>query len=1020
MMIHSWHRSGTSAVVALLISLLGFNAALAEETKEADPCVGFHDHNKGYPLTREELAGDDEDSRYFRLSVPEHEGSLAERWLQELRVPDAASYLLEHVEHENAKVRTNAIYLLTAAGVDETQRQAIYRQHLQDPCRRVQAVAAMRLVEDGVISPEVMATLVRNFDDPWRDVGSKIQDLRQPSVGPIAEFIADSSQRIERRKKASQVFPYWMDGDNPDLKPLYEALDSEDVPTRMLAVEILLGFKPHDNRRIAEVLIERIESNAPDAADALSRLTMMYPEPPADVVNPVLLKLITTPGYALTQPACQALTIEPEDAELFAKLDQLVAQEIHADLIIEALRYERLPTELPPAIEHRVREMLVTEEDIPIASDILERNHPAGFEILLETSLNRQLPTAVRVRSILSLDNTTLSSSERKIADPQAIAHLAKLLDAPEPEIAQAAAIVLTEQGETTRDLTPLLMAEGSDPSDELFHNNAWRVVPRNRDHRDKLIAGVVRIAPQIKAANEEYDLRLFLLEFGECPEALDYLVDDILFHWQEKDFPSLISDEVSHGLIVRLEKEIAKRHGAEKLRIISALNNILNNKLRFDLNAKAIVAREPPRGLAECLDAANDSVRLAATILYSHYRPKDPEIVARLFEYGKAANADNSGIPIETQFLLEDCLLRAGPALEPHLAELIRLLDDPETRFFANRLLKHLGPKAKPATSKLSELLTAQDNESTWGDPYERFCSTLAAIGPDAISAAPAIVAASKGHRLEHPAQAIKALEADPTPLIQEFDRRLADPIKQYDALRELAVLAPHPAVTERYVAALSGDDWYLKKTALLELRRKDFQDAKQIVPLLIQAAKSSPFTMRKTAIEALGQQTGLPDQAVPVLMDRIRNDGDLRTEAIFSLGGYRADAAEAVPLLMQLLEEGEEDTTVITTLGRIGKPAEAAIPILIEYVTGERPIRQRFIYHRSPEAAFIEALGRFGPAAKAALPVLRSEYHASLRYEDKLPIAQAIYQISPGFGAVNGIPRPPEPEPDVLQFAW
>jgi HEAT repeat protein len=91
---------------------------------------------------------------------------------------------------------------------------------------------------------------------------------------------------------------------------------------------------------------------------------------------------------------------------------------------------------------------------------------------------------------------------------------------------------------------------------------------------------------------------------------------------------------------------------------------------------------------------------------------------------------------------------------------------------------------------------------------------------------------------------------------------------------------------------------------------------------------------------------------------------DHQVQVGAVVALGEFGKDAAEAVPTLIDLLDQqGEVVWLTARTLGLIGKPAREAIPRLIELLDLEDQQTAGFA---------AEALGHFGEAAKVAIPKL------------------------------------------------
>jgi HEAT repeat protein len=114
---------------------------------------------------------------------------------------------------------------------------------------------------------------------------------------------------------------------------------------------------------------------------------------------------------------------------------------------------------------------------------------------------------------------------------------------------------------------------------------------------------------------------------------------------------------------------------------------------------------------------------------------------------------------------------------------------------------------------------------------------------------------------------------------------------------------------------------------------------------------------------VEALGDA---PDSSrVPALVGQLQDfDCGVRVNALCALTRLGRDSKDAVPALIQALEEDKDwvvRVAAITALGEIGDDARAAVPALIEALAKEDVCASAAI-----------ALGRIGPAASAALSAL------------------------------------------------
>jgi HEAT repeat protein len=165
---------------------------------------------------------------------------------------------------------------------------------------------------------------------------------------------------------------------------------------------------------------------------------------------------------------------------------------------------------------------------------------------------------------------------------------------------------------------------------------------------------------------------------------------------------------------------------------------------------------------------------------------------------------------------------------------------------------------------------------------------------------------------------------------------------------------------------------------------------DAKEVLPALVEVLGDTDGMVRANAAEAVWK-LGKDAKALPALVETLQDKApSSRSYAATTLGYVmRQEAKPAVPALIQAL--WDEDTGVragaAEALGRIGPPAQAAIPALLTAL--KTPGEEDHIY-----SSTAEALGRLGPAAKSAIPALREK----LKHPDsyvRINAAKALWHI-------------------------
>jgi len=124
-----------------------------------------------------------------------------------------------------------------------------------------------------------------------------------------------------------------------------------------------------------------------------------------------------------------------------------------------------------------------------------------------------------------------------------------------------------------------------------------------------------------------------------------------------------------------------------------------------------------------------------------------------------------------------------------------------------------------------------------------------------------------------------------------------------------------------------------------------------------------------QKKAVETIRE---MGPSILPELI-RLSKDPDknVRAGAILALGIFPREAKRSVPVLIHVINEKDEELTVVAadTVREIGSEAAAAVPHLINVIKDTR-------FRKSGSSAIfyaVAALGEIGPAAKAAIPTLK-----------------------------------------------
>lgn len=186
-----------------------------------------------------------------------------------------------------------------------------------------------------------------------------------------------------------------------------------------------------------------------------------------------------------------------------------------------------------------------------------------------------------------------------------------------------------------------------------------------------------------------------------------------------------------------------------------------------------------------------------------------------------------------------------------------------------------------------------------------------------------------------------------------------------------------------------------------------------KEALPALKKALNDKNDTVRFYAAYSISRLSPEAVEAVPVLVEALRNKPELRQAAIDALGGFGAGAKSAIPdLLLNLKNDtGKASINTIKALSRIGIDPEVIIPELINTL-GDMHVRREGIDEvvRIGKAVVPElvralktgdrltvlgaayALAKIGPEAQEAMPALT----VALGSDDQRIRLRSAYAIS------------------------
>jgi uncharacterized protein (TIGR02996 family) len=266
--------------------------------------------------------------------------------------------------------------------------------------------------------------------------------------------------------------------------------------------------------------------------------------------------------------------------------------------------------------------------------------------------------------------------------------------------------------------------------------------------------------------------------------------------------------------------------------------------------------------------------------------------------------------------------------------------------REYVERALGQIGPAAVPA------LVVALQDKSKFHP--NRLVGAFVAIGPGAVDAVPALLAA------------------------------LRDEDTQCYAVQ--ALIGVGPGAVPALVAALADKNRSVR-TAAADVLGCINPAAAEAAPALVAALRDKDSSVRAAAARALGKPGAV--DAVPALVEALGDEGALpdypHTVSAAALDALKAIGPVAVPALIAAVQDKSNKgrRKAITALLMIGPAAAEAVPALLAAL-GDKDSGVRF--------AVALALGRIGPAAAEAVPALA----AALRDQHDLPEADQAGDVT------------------------
>jgi len=508
---------------------------------------------------------------------------------------------------------------------------------------------------------------------------------------------------------------------------------------------------------------------------------------------------------------------------------------------------------------------------------------------------------------------------------------------------------------------------EEADLDDDL--RSALRAVMKYDHYMAMLVSGRSQMPPVFRGMPLMASLRLpDVIAVGGDVRSTVSLEARLIY--DDKDDANSSAEEIEKG-IEEMEKEMSVEEMPDQFRETAedALDMIRRVKVYQSGNSVCVTGRWKSKKIEEMIDSERRSRHR------DRYRRDDTPAEKRAYPIGQRDRGSPSG---------------GGRAVGPHtqyqgkpLSHWIAQTRDEDRRFRqeAVEALAAMGPEAKAAIPALTEALRDKDPEVR-----KRALKALGKMGVDAISALAAAIGdmhADVSWRAA--ANALENVGADAIPALTKALHDSDPHVKAFAAVGLGKVgQAAIPALTE----ALRDPDHEVRCYAAFAFPVMG-ADAKPAIPALKEALRDKANGVAAYAASGLAH---IGPEGVTVLVAALR-DGDwgVRDAALWGLGVKNVvlgpEVKKAVPVLIEALGDSYETRRerAAVVVGKLGPEGKAAVPALIST-----------LQKKGFDREVVWALGQIGPAARKAVPVLegfrgKSPWHGEIVDEALAKIGSA-----------------------------
>ena len=349
------------------------------------------------------------------------------------------------------------------------------------------------------------------------------------------------------------------------------------------------------------------------------------------------------------------------------------------------------------------------------------------------------------------------------------------------------------------------------------------------------------------------------------------------------------------------------------------------------------VKAKTASPALVEALKDPDSVVRhrsvMALQILWSLDQP-GPELEAAVPALAALLNDNNKDIRVRAAYTLAGL----GPDAKAAVPALTAINDQDElVRYAVRRALENIG-KATVADIPTLVIELSDNNVQV----RRRAAQRLESLGTNARQAIGPLLRALKDQDNRVRLLAVITLDnliesqSDVGVFIAPFIDLLKDPDKGIrwwaaSGLRKIGsrAWAAVPALTE----ALNDTDERVRKSAVYALESTGW-DSESTTTALIKLLKDSTTDIRHAAARVLSRVEVGSNLALPVLIEDLKKNSEIRWSAMWALDSHGVQAKNAVPMLVDILNDPpyEHRAQAARLIGKVGPGAKNIVPLLLK----------------------------------------------------------------------------------------